>query len=305
MKIKSLLLSMAAIMIIASCKKGSTSDQSLNSWEKIKVDQSLIDPQTPKDAQPFILADGIKANGLTTNAAPAGYSLVWSDEFNATTLNSSKWNITVSATSRSPRPDKGISQWFYKADQVSLNGSRLLLNAEKINSNTMYCGSIDSKDKYMPKYGYMEVRVDNASIAKAVHTAFWLQGKNQGNIDGTGHDGCEIDVFESAFSNGAQTQSTLHWDGYGANTQSWTKHWQNWGSDIHDGFHIVGLKWTSTSLTFYYDGAQMFTYSGVGVPTVSEYLWLSVGASFGDGDFASQPIGDLAKAQFDYIRVYQ
>ena len=41
------------------------------------------------------------------------------------------------------------------------------------------------------------------------------------------------------------------------------------------------------------------------VPKVKEWLWLSVGASFGDGDFQSQPIGLLSDALVDYVRVYK
>jgi hypothetical protein len=34
-------------------------------------------------------------------------------------------------------------------------------------------------------------------------------------------------------------------------------------------------------------------------------LWLSVGASFGDGDFQSQPAGLLSDALVEYVRVYK
>ncbi len=304
MKTKNLLLSMIALAGISSCRKGADNEQ-LVEKSTIEINTSAVDPQSPKNSQPYILNEGISSKGIETSAAPSGYTLVWSDEFNSTSLNTSKWNTTVSTSSRSPRPSKGISDWYYKASEVDLDGSFLNLSATKFDANTMYCGSIDSRNRYEPKYGYMEVRVDNANIGKAVHTAFWMQGQNQGNIDGTGHDGCEIDIFESAFTDGEQTQSTLHWDGYGPSTKAWTKHWQNWGVGIHADFHIIGLKWTPTSLTFYYDGTAMFTYTGVGVPTVNEYLWLSVGASFGDGDFINRPVGYLTKARFDYVRVYQ
>ncbi|MCB0469766.1 MAG: T9SS type A sorting domain-containing protein, partial [Flavobacteriaceae bacterium] len=36
-----------------------------------------------------------------------------------------------------------------------------------------------------------------------------------------------------------------------------------------------------------------------------EWLWLSVGASFADGDFQNQPIGTLSDALVDYVRVYK
>ncbi len=162
--------------------------------------------------------------------------------------------------------------------------------------------------KFEPKFGYLEARIDVADIAKAVHTAFWLTGTNQGVVDGTGHDGAEVDIFESAYTNGKQTQSVLHWDGYGDFHKAWTKHWNNagdFGGDIHTGYHIIALEWDENSLFFYYDGKKMFSYAGVGLPLVQEYLWLTVGASFGDGDFLSRPTGNLTEAKVDWVRVYQ
>ncbi|HET8829109.1 MAG TPA: glycoside hydrolase family 16 protein, partial [Pelobium sp.] len=197
----------------------------------------------------------------------------------------------------------------WRADHVLLNGTDLILKASKFNNNTMYCGSVDSRNKFEPLYGYLEARIDNADIQKAVHTAFWMQGINQGNVDGTGNDGCEVDIFESAFNNGAHTQSTLHWDGYNpAIKKAWTKHWDNvgqFGANIHQGYHIIALEWTPTTLSFYYDGKKRFEYEGVAIPLVKEWLWLSVGASFGDGNFLSRPIGELTAAKVDWIRVYK
>lgn len=274
----------------------------------IVVDSAFIDNKTPQNIQPYLLdANGQPLKKAVTADAPNGYALVFSDEFNASAVNPLKWNIEVSPKSRDPRPDKGIGSWFFKADQIEVDGSALLLKATKLNASTMYCGALTSTNKYEPRFGYMEVRIDNADIEKAVHTAFWLQGQNQGQVDGTGNDGCEVDIFESAFTKGSHTQSTLHWDGYGASTKAWTKHWDNagtYGEDIHTGYHIIALEWTATSLRFYYDGKRMFDYTGVGLPLVKEYLLLSVGASFGDGEFTSRPVGLLTQAKVDWIRVY-
>ncbi len=300
-----ILTSLVAITTMVSCKKSNINDPVTIETPKIITD--AIDSETPKGVQPYILSNETVGTAVSTNAAPNGYTLVWSDEFNSGSLNSSKWNKTESSKSRTARADKGISNWFFKTDQITFNATKLILKATKFNSNTMYCGSVDSKSKFEPKYGYLEVLVDNADISRAVHTAFWLQGPNQGNIDGSGNDGCEVDVFESAFTDGKRTQSALHWDGYGASAQGWTKHWNNagnFGGDIHSGYHVIGLEWDANSLAFYYDGVKMFTYTGVGVPRVNEFLWLSTGASFGDGDFASRAVGYLTEARIDWVRIY-
>lgn len=300
---KALLSVLLLTTVFYSCKKTELTISTISD-----PDLQAIDPATPKDAQPYII-DDTEPGRIQTSSAPSGYTLRWSDEFNSRTFDTNKWTKTNSTTSRDPRPDKGITSWYFKPEQVSLDGSCLVLSAQKISSSRMDCGAIDSKSKYMPKYGYFEVRVDNANIAKAVHTAFWLQGLNQGNVNGSGSDGCEVDVFESAFTKGEHTQTAFHWDGYGTNAQQLTRHWDkdggSIGSNIHTGFHLIGLKWTSSELMVYYDGSWVGTFTGNVVPQVQEYIILSVGASFGDGDFSSQSLGSLTSAKFDYVRVYQ
>ncbi|MBB6463163.1 family 16 glycosylhydrolase [Flammeovirga kamogawensis] len=228
---------------------------------------------------------------------------VWSDEFDGTTLNASKWTKTVSTKSRAARPDLGINSWFWVEDHAWLDGNgHLMLKSSKVTDDKMYCGSIDSENKFEPKYGFLEARIKIATTAKGNHTAFWLQGHNQGNVDGTANDGAEIDIFESAWLT-ETTKAVIHIDGYGSDHRANTKKYTT--PNIHDGYHIYGLKWTADKLEIYYDGELKTTYEGVWVPQVKEWLWLSVGASFADGDFRSQPIGDLSVAEVDYVRVWE
>lgn len=303
----------ASIFGCASCKKSAPQKTIVDiptvpDVENPVNDGKFVDSKTPSAVQPYILnANNEPQTKVSTADAPNGYTILFSDEFNAAALDQQKWNITVSDKTRDPRTDKGINNWFWKTEQVALDGSALLLKANKQNANTLYCGSIDSKLKFESRFGYYEVRIDNADIEKAVHTAFWMQGANQGNVDGSGNDGCEVDIFESAYSKGSHTQTALHWDGYGAKAAGWTKHWDNvgsYGNDIHDGYHVIGMEWTPTSMRFYYDGVRMFDYVGVGLPLVKQFLWLSAGASFGDGDFKSRDIGFLTQAKVDWVRVY-
>lgn len=250
-----------------------------------------VDKDTPSGAKPLI-------DGNTGN-----WELVWSDEFSGAILNSEKWVRNVSTKTRNPRPGKGINDWRWQEKHVNLNGTgQLLLSAEKVGENAMECGGIYSYQKYEPQYGYFETRLKVAETAKGNHTAFWMTSQGQGNIDGTGNDGAEVDVFESAWV-GDFTKAVVHIDGYGDAHKANTRRFDTPG--IHDGFHVYGLHWTEDKLDIYYDGVKKTTYQGIWVPKVPQWLWLSVGASFGDGDFLSQPIGHLSDAEVDYVRVWK
>lgn len=289
------LLTVCLICVLNACEKNHDTLPNGIENEKLSASETMamIDPATPRNVQPTIVQDGLKS------APSADWVLVFSDEFDW--FNSAKWNKTVSDKSRSPRWDKGIADWWYVADHVDIQNGKLRLKASKPDHNTMYCGSVDSKDLFEPQYGYLEARMQIAPISEAVHSAFWLQGQNQGNIDSSGADGCEVDIFESPYA-ADKVQTALHWDGYNIDTKGgWTQQWSSPG--VHSGYHIFGLNWTPNSLEVYYDGVKKLTYTGVGVPKVREFLWLSVGASFKDGDFinGTYPV----YAYVDYVHVYK
>ena len=263
---------------------------------------TFIDSETPINAQPL----GISGD----------WNLDFSDEFSGTDINPIKWSVSISSSSRSPRPDLGIDDWWWVEDNVFLDGSgNLVLRATKLDNNTMYCGSVESKDLYEPLYGFLEARIQIAETAKANHTAFWTQGHNMGNVDNSAEDGAEIDIFESAWLTNS-TKAVVHFDGYGAFKKNHTIPYNT--PNLHSGFHVFGLHWTPTGMDIYYDGVKVqstnankpfpFTVDPNGyslIPQVPEWLWLSVGASFADGDFQSQPIGVLSDALVDYVRVYK
>ena len=257
------------------------------------VNAQFIDPDTPPNT--FPVNSQINSNWV----------LHFSDEFNQDSLNSNKWSKLESPSSRAARPDLGIDDWFWKEENVSLDSGYLVLDVIKEDTNTMYCGAVNSNNKFETTYGYFEVRMKIAEAAKGTHTAFWFQGDAMSQIDGTGNDGAEIDVFESAWL-GDYTKSVIHIDGYGASHQADTRQYNTAG--IHNNFHIWGIFWTADSIKIYYDNSLKVVYANtMWIPQNDEYIYLSDGASFGlSGNyFTSQPIGYLTSAYVDYIRVWK
>ncbi len=255
--------------------------------------QSMVDVDTPEGTKPS-----------NTNIG-YGWELDFSDEFNGTEVDLTKWTINNSSKSRNARPKIGVKDWYWKPHNVWVQDGLLNLQVEKHDHNTMYCGSIFSQKKYETTYGYFEARMKVADASKGTHTAFWLQGVNMGNVDGTANDGAEIDVFESAWLDD-YTKSVIHIDGYGKNHKANTKQYNTPG--IHEGYHTWGFHWTPTFMKIYYDGTLKVSYTGDDwIVHGLEYLWLSDGASFGiEGDyFTSQPNGVLTAAYVDYIRVWK
>ncbi|GIZ09368.1 family 16 glycosylhydrolase [Flavobacterium sp. UMI-01] len=242
---------------------------------------------------------GVKPLLNTVNTS--NWQLIFNDDFDY--FDASKWEKNNSQQSRAPRAEIGISQWFWKPENVSYKNGNLVLKSIKVNANTLHCGSIYSNNLFEFKYGYIEARIEIAETMFGTHTALWLQGDNMGNVNGTGADGAEIDVFESAWI-GDFTKSVVHIDGYGAAKKANTKRYDTPG--IHNGYHTYGLLWNEDKLEIYYDGKFMTRYEGIWVPQVEEFLWLSTGASFGGvADFTSRAIGSFTESKVDYIRVWK
>lgn len=267
---------------MVSCSGGSTPNQ-------------FIDPETPACAKPTV-----------AEYADMDWQVIFSDEFNGTdVIEDTKWEKSYSTEPRAAREGTNVKEWYWLKENVWCEGGNLVLKVEKPRDGVMYCGGIKTKNIYDYKYGYMEARIKVADVTKGTHTALWLQSLTTRNVDGTAHDGGEIDVLESAWDD-EYTEAVVHFDGYDEYHQSLGLPYRPKG--MHDGFHIYSLYWDENSVRIFYDGEFMTEFTGKWVPRVNEYLVLSVGASFGlEGDqyFTDQPIGYLTEAHVDYIRVWQ
>ena len=252
----------------------------------------MVDLDTPADALPIY--PGHQA-----------WRLVFSDEFNGTAVDTNKWNIDNSPSSRAARTDRGINKWFWKPENVRLEDGNLVLDVVKHDFETMYCGSINTRNIFEPTYGFFEARVQIGDTTKDTHTAFWLQGHEMHPpvVTGDAHNGAEVDIFESAWF-GDYTKSVVHIDGYGSDHKASTKQYSTPG--LHAGFNVFGLEWTAGYMKIYYNGEHKVTYDGIWVPRTNEWVWLSNGASFGDiGTFTEEEVGWLTSAKFDYVRVWE
>lgn len=256
---------------------------------------TLVDPKTPTDALPVNAAIG------------NNWLLNFSDEFKSAKIDARKWNVENSTRSRGSRTNIGVDEWYWRPYNVEMDGDNLLLHVKKEGEAKMTCGAVQSMNKYSARYGYFEARMKIAETSKGSHTAFWLMPTSKHEIPGTGADGAEIDIVETAYVNN-KAQSVIHIDGYGE------MHQQNGiiydTPNIHDGnYHLFGMWWTPEFIRTYYDGRLVAEFTDPKwISKVASYLYLSDGANFGEsGDqyFVNREIGALTKASIDYVRVWK
>lgn len=239
----------------------------------------------------------------TFAAPPAGYYQVWSDEFDGASLDASKWHSWATGKRRDAVNTPAA---------VSLNGSNLVVTTFTSN-NVHYTGGVAGDGKFTFRQGYAEASIA-FSDTNGMWSAFWMMPPTMGQYIGDpGYAGTEIDICEHLKVNGSGAnidnvvQSTVHWDGYGADHKSVTSGYI--GSGLNTGFHTYALKWTATNCAFLIDGAQKWAETAA-VSQRSEYFILS--SEVQSNSWAGTPppggFGSLAASTtrmlVDYVRYY-
>lgn len=269
--------------------------------------QVLIDPQTPANTRPFLID-----NLLPEYSRSSNWDVAFSDEFNDTKMDVTKWSIDYKTFNQ---PAVTI---YSDDNQVEEKDGNIYLYYRKSQTDPTkyYVGRFFSKQKYSTAYGYFECRM-HVVRPQGYQSAFWMMPDQEGGltpngvIDGTAHDGAEIDIFEGVQS-GDKYWTGLHYDGYG-------DFHQNVGKEIpapglhSEEYHIFGFEWAPTFLKYYYDGKVVRTVTDPKlIPEVPHFLYLS-GAIWSEIGWSEMSVldnaflnsGGVDKAYFDYVRVFK
>lgn len=239
---------------------------------------------------PLALATLI-STGQSADIPVEGYQLVWSDEFNGTSMDTSKWDY------RGLGPRKG---GVNVKDTVSIDGKGLLVLTTEQHGDKYHTAMIGTQGRFETTFGYFECRVQ---LQKQIGhwSAFWLQTPSMGQeLGNPARSGTEIDIFEYLRKFGDGVVHNLHWDGYG-------KHHQHTGGrasipGLSRGWHTFGLLWTNTQYVFYVDGVETWR-TDEAISHRSQYIILSLEVGTWAGDISRAALPD--SLYVDYVRVYQ
>jgi beta-glucanase (GH16 family) len=246
--------------------------------------------------------------------------LTWSDEFNGTSLDLTRWSHRATG----PRHDG-----FLTPEAVSVGGGALTIKTYT-EEGRHYSGMISTQRVgsvgYEQRYGYFEARVKFDS-APGQWSAFWLQSPTFGNpIGDPAAAGVEMDIAEHRTRCVAapaptppatcapdrdisdRIQQAVVWDGYGMDSKSAVKLSDPLTGLANDTWHTWALRWTPENLTFYYDGTPVW-FRASPISRRTQYVILS---SEVGGFFAGSPPPDgygpretsTTDMQVDYVRIW-
>ena len=223
-----------------------------------------------------------------------GYQLVWSDEFDGTTLDSTKWGHRGLGKRRDAINVK---------EAVALDGKGNLVLTTKMVGDEIHTAMIATNGKFATTYGYFECRV-KLQKTRGNWSAFWLQTPKMAKVLGdTKVSGTEIDIYECFTVDKEWVSHNLHWDGY-------NEHHKHVGSgqkqvaNLTEGYHTFGVEWTPEKYTFYVDGKESWSTTD-GVSGTDEYIILSLEVGPKQAKVARATKDFVDHTYFDYVRVYQ
>jgi beta-glucanase (GH16 family) len=259
-----------------------------------------VTPTTPTPTTP---TDGTPAIGSMDN----GWKLVWSDEFNGSELDESKWSYEV----QKPRwvNDEWQGYTNKRKENVRLEGGHLVIEARRDNFNGQEytSGRIKTQGKHSWKYGRIEASIKLPG-GLGTWPAFWMMPENQSRV----WPGCgEIDIMEEVGHDQDTSVATTHTQAYNwANNNVKTATTKVDG--ITSGYHTYALQWYADRIEMYVDGRKYYTVNNEGK---GDDAWpfdknfhiifnLAVGGVWGGSKGVDGNIWPRAML-VDWVRVYQ
>jgi len=234
--------------------------------------------------------------------------LVWSDEFDSGTINTSKWNFDIG---------NGAGGWgnnekqYYtnRPENVKIENGVLIITAlkESYNGFAYTSARLHTKNKAFWKYGRIEMR---AKLPKGRGTwpAFWMLPEQQLYGYNYWPDNGEIDIMEYVGYDPSVIHGSVHThQNYGANSVTRTMTYYG----VEDDFHVFAIEWTPDFIKFYVDTYYYGNYYRSGLawnywPFDQNFfmlLNLAIGGNWGGALGIDDSIFPQTY-QIDYVRVY-
>jgi beta-glucanase (GH16 family) len=247
------------------------------------------------------------AGGPTATPAPSSH-MVFADEFNGTSLDTTKWIVM-----NRPGDASNLEQECFTPNNVTEKAGNLVITSalDASCSGYKYTSGMVQTRSFNFQYGTVEIRA-KMPHGQGMWPALWLLGANCQSTtpitpDNTGPcqwptpGSDEVDILELK----GQDPNTDYMTAVYGSVPNQANYPQctYTGPDFSQDFHIFSLNWTPGKLTWYVDGVQRCT-QAVGVP--SHPLFLILNSAVGGG-FVGAPDNSIFPQVhvIDYVRVYQ
>lgn len=201
-----------------------------------------------------------------SNSIAQDYKLVWSDEFDGTALDTSKWGYQIGNRSGWGNNERE----YYRAENAVVKDGYLTIVAKQGNYNNLSYTSarIRTIHKGDWKYGKFEMRA-KMPFGKGIWPAFWMMPTD--NVYGGGWPvSGEIDIMEYLGHELNKVHGTLHYGDRPPNNKHTGKTYTLASGGFNDDSHIFTLIWEEGKIQWLVDGELYQTQTS----------WSTIGGSF-------------------------
>lgn len=235
----------------------------------------------------------------------AGWTLVWSDEFDGLVLDPAKWV-----------PETGGDGWgnaelqFYtrRAENARVEDGYLVIEArrERFENREYTSARLKTQGLAAWRYGRVEARIQ-IPRGQGLWPAFWMLGDD---ITTVGWPECgEIDIMENIGREPGVVHGTVHGPGY-SGAQGKGAAYRLPAGAFADGFHLYAIEWEPEAIRWYVDGALYQTLTPGDLPGRWVYdhpFFMILNVAVG-GHWPGSPDQTTVFPQImrvDYVRVFQ
>ena len=233
----------------------------------------------------------------TAPRAATTYQLVWSDEFNGTSLNTANWNIETG------NPGVNDEEEYYQAANISVTGGNLVITAQQqsVGGQAYTSARINTSGKVSVQYGRVEASI-KLPLGQGLWPAFWMLGTNIGTV---GWPQCgETDIMEH-INTTSTIYGTIHWYDNGATQYGGTT------TTTPSDYHLYAVEWSPQGISWYVDNTLYATANITGninnTGAFQNPFFIILNMAVG-GDFPGLTVDNsaLPAAMYvDYVRVYK
>ncbi len=225
------------------------------------------------------------AGGMALTPTARANTLLWSDEFNGTSVDTNKWNVYDNVSD-------GSNSWYLASNLVVTNGELIISNRQtEVNGKQWNGGGMEATN-YYPQYNYMEARVRITPADCYIWATWWSIGWDF-NLNKSIWPP-EFDICEFQGNAGKSPGQAYHDSQYGYTEKDTGVDESQW--------HTYGVYWESNRPPmFYVDGVLSFQSGGsITVDQCGAKMKLTSSPNSQDR-YIGAPMGIM---EVDYVRVY-
>jgi beta-glucanase (GH16 family) len=247
--------------------------------------------------------------GVTTPNIYGGKTLVWSDEFNGTALNTNDWNYEIGNGSGGWGNNE-LEYYTNSTKNAFVSNGNLIIEARKepIGGFNYSSARLTTANKKFFTYGRIDIRA-KLPKTKGIWPALWMLGTNISSV-GWPASG-EIDIMELLGHEPTKSYGTLHYGASSATHGSKGNSYTLSGSTFYDQFHVFSMDWIQDQIKLYVDNNLFLTVnkSDLGsnpYPFNAPFFFIfnvAVGGNWPGGPDATTTFPQ--RMIVDYVRVFQ